>query len=125
MSRLLPFAFLIMIASLFGLAWIVIEVDPDSAPWYIFVFFVSLLFMSVFCFLGLGLYFLRTRFYKRYSVNWYIKTSFKMAFFVALFLAIVASLAILQLVSLFNVVLAIVAVALLATYSYMAKGVKD
>src|SRR3990167_7711414 len=75
MSRFLPFTFLIAAASAFGLAWIVVEVDPASAPWFIFTFFVFLLFIFIFCLLGLLLYFLRTRFYKRYSTSWYFKTS--------------------------------------------------
>ena len=121
MVRLLPIAFLILCASIFGLAWIVIDVDPKSAPWYIFTALVILIFTLVFCFLGLLLYFLRTRFYKRYSANWYVKTSFKMAFFVAIFLALAAALAILQLVTLFNVLLAILAVSLFAVWSYLGK----
>src|SRR3990167_11291899 len=121
MVRLLPLAFLIVVASLFGLAWIVIDVDPKSAPWYIFTALVILIFTLVFCFLGLLLYFLRTRFYKRYSANWYVKTSFKMAFFVALFLTLATTLAILQLVTLFNVALAILAVVLFAIWSFLGR----
>src|SRR3989344_765483 len=121
MVRILPFAFLILCASLFGLFWIILEVDPDSAAWYVFVFLIFLIFLAVFCFLGLLLYFLRTRFYKRYSAKWYVYTSFKMAFFLALFLALAATLAILQLVTLFNVVLAILAVSLFAVWSYLGK----
>jgi len=121
MLRLLPFVFLIAVASLFGLSWIVVEVDPKVAAWYIFTILVILIFTSIFCLLGLILYFLRTRLYKRYSANWYVKTSFKMAFFVALFLALAATLAILQLVTLFNVILAILAVVLFAVWSYLGK----
>ena len=121
MVRLLPFVFLIAVASLFGLSWIIVEVDPKSAPWYVFVLLVILIFTSTFCLLGLILYFLRTRLYKRYSANWYVKTSFKMAFFVALFLALAATLAILQLVTLFNVLLAILAVVLFAVWSFLGK----
>ena len=121
MLRLLPLAFLIAVASLFGLSWIIVEVDPKSASWYVFVLLVILIFTSTFCLLGLILYFLRTRLYKRYSANWYVKTSFKMAFFVGLFLALSATLAILQLVTLFNVLLAILAVSLFAVWSYLGK----
>jgi len=121
MLRLLPLAFLIAVASLFGLSWIIVEVDPKSASWYVFVLLVILIFTSTFCLLGLILYFLRTRLYKRYSANWYVKTSFKMAFFVALFLALAATLAILQLVTLFNVLLAILAVVLFAVWSFLGK----
>ena len=124
MVRLLPFAFLIEVASLFGLSWIVIEVDPKGAPWYIFALLVLLIFASVFCLLGLILYFLRTRLYKRYSARWYVYTSFKMAFFVALFLALSATLAILQLVTLFNVTLAILAVVLFAIWSFLGGEIK-
>ena len=121
MVRLLPFAFLILCASIFGLSWIILEVDPDSAAWYVFVFLIFLIFLAVFCFLGLFLYFLRTRFYKRYSAKWYVYTSFKMAFFVAFFVALSATLAVLQLVNLFNVILAILAVVLFAVWSYLGK----
>ena len=122
MHRLLPFSFLIFCASLFGLAWIIVRIDPKSAPWYIFAIFVLLLFLTVFCLLGLAMYFLRTRLYKRYSANWYFYTSFKMAFFVALFVAIVATLTIIQLVTLLNVALTILAVSLLAFWSYLGKS---
>ena len=121
MARLLPIVFLISVAALFGLAWIVIRVDPDSAPWYIFSLFVSLLFVAVWGFLGVILYFVRTKFYRRYSANWYFKTSFKMAFFVGVFAAFVATLAILRLITVFNLILAISAVSLFAIWSYLGK----
>src|SRR3989344_2628856 len=119
MAKFLPLIFLVSAASLFGLAWIVIEVDPELAAWYIFALFDFLLFVSVWGFLGLVLYFARTRLYKRYEPNWYFRTSFKMAFFVALFIAVAAILAILELVTLLNVTLAIVALALFAFWSYL------
>jgi hypothetical protein len=121
MHRLLPVAFLILCASIFGLAWIVIEIDPDTAAWYIFAIFIFLLFWIVFCLLGLVLYLLRTRFYRRYSANWYFYTSFKMAFFIAVFIATSAVLAILQLVNLLNILLAILAISLFALWSYSWK----
>ncbi len=121
MVRLLPITFLILCASLFGLAWIVTEVDPNTATWYIFVLLVFLIFLIVFSFLGLLLYFLRTRFYKRYNSSWYVYTSLKMALFIAAFVALAAALAILQLVTLFNVILAILAVSLVAVWSYLGK----
>src|SRR3989337_2808526 len=121
----LPIIFLISVFSLFGLSWIVTEVDPETSPLWIFALFVFLLFVTVFGFLGLIIYFLRTKFYKRYDVNWYIFTSFKMAFFVALFVAISATLAIFDLVSLFNVSLAILSIALFAVYSYLGKRIKS
>ena len=121
MVKLLPFSFLIATFSIFGLVWIILDVDPDSAPWYIFAVFDLLLFVSVWGLLGLALYFIRTRFYKRYSANWYFKTSFKMAFFVALFASVVAILAILRLITVFNLILAIVAISLFAVWSYLGK----
>ena len=120
----LQLIFLISVFSLFGLSWIVTEVDPETAPIWIFALFVFLLFAVVFGFLGLIIYFLRTRFYKRYDVNWYIFTSFKMAFFVALFVSISATLAIFDLVSLFNVSLAILSITLFAVWSYLGKKIR-
>lgn len=121
MNKFLPFVFLVAFASLFGLASIIFEVDPDLAAWYIFALLVILVFAVIFGFLGLILYFVRTRFYKRYSVDWYIKTSFKMAFFVAIFGATLATLIILRQVSTFNIILLILAVSLLAIYSFLGK----
>jgi len=120
----LPLIFLTSTFSLFGLSWIVSEVDPEIAPIWIFALFVFLLFVTVFGFLGLIIYFLRTRLYRRYYVNWYIFTSFKMAFFVALFVSISATLAIFDLVSLFNVSLAILSITLFAVWSYLGKKIK-
>lgn len=122
MSKLLPFVFLIWVVSVFGLAWIVTAFDPEAASWYIFVLFILLLFASVWGILGLAAYFARTRLYRRYDPNWYFKTSFKMAFFMALFIAVAAILAILELVTLLNVALAIVALALFAVWSYLGKS---
>lgn len=124
MTRLLPIAFLIAVFSLFGLAWIVTAVDPQQAPAYIFVTFVFLLFTFLVSILGLLLYFARTRFYRRYSANWYFYTSYKMAFFVAAFAAVAATLAILGLVSLLNIVLTIIAISLFAIWSYLGKKSK-
>ena|SRR3990167_7324953 len=121
MSRYLPFVFLASVTSLFGVAWIVAGVDPNSAPWYIFALLVFLIFAAVFGFLGLLLYFVRIRFYRQYSVDWYIKTSFKMAFFVALFVGLVSALAVLKMVSTINLVLVILVVCLLAWWSYLGK----
>jgi hypothetical protein len=121
MAKLLPFVFLVSFVCLFGLWWIVVAQDPDTAPFYIFGFFVFLLFVVVWGFLGLILYFVRTRLYKRYNPNWYFGTSFKMAFFVALFIGIAAVLAFLDLVSTLNVTLTIVALGLFAVWSYLGK----
>lgn len=121
MTRFLPFIFLFSVASIFGLSWIVARIDPDTAPTYFFAIFVALLFIFVWGFLGLILYFARTRLYRRYSPKWYFKTSFKMAAFVALFIAVCAILALLQLVTTLNVFLAIVALTLFAVWSYLGK----
>ena len=121
MAKFLPFVFLASFASLFGIAWIIEGVDPNSASWYIFSLLVFLFTVAIFGFLGLLLYFVRIRFYKRYSVDWYIKTSFKMAFFVALFVGLTSGLAVLKLVSNINLVLVILAVCLLALWSYLGK----
>ena len=121
MAKLLPLVFLISAASIFGIAWIVTTVDPSSARWHFFALFDLLLFTSVWGLVGLLLYAVRTRLYKRYSANWYFYTSFKMAFFVAAFLAIAAILAILQLVTTLNVILAILAIALFAFWSYLGR----
>lgn len=121
MHRFLPFVFLTFVASIFGIAWIVTSVDPDTAKWYFFGLFDLLLSFAVWGIVGLLLYFARTRLYKRYSANWYFYTSFKMSFFIAFFVAIVVIFAILQLVSLFNVVMAIVALVLFAFWSYLGK----
>ena len=121
MSKFLPFVFLASIAALFGISWIVVAVDPDSAAWYIFALLIFLIFAAIFGLFGLALYFVRIRFYKRYSVNWYIKTSFKMSAFVAFFIALASTLAILQLISVFNLILAGLAVSLFAIYSFFGK----
>jgi hypothetical protein len=121
MSRYLPFVFLLSTFSLFGIVLTVWDVDPNFAPWYIFMLLVVLVFIAIFGFLGLLLYLVRTRLYRRYSADWYIKTSFKMAFFVALFLGLMATLAVLKLVSTINLALVISAVCLLALWSYLGK----
>jgi len=122
MTKLLPFVFLISVSSLFGLFWIVVGVNPDFAPWYIFALLILLIFVSIAGLLGLILFFVRTKFYKRYSVKWYITTSFKMAFFIAFFVALASALAVLELISVFNLVLAGLAVSLFAIYSFLGKN---
>jgi len=124
MVRLLPFSFLIVIASLFGIAWVVTGSDPESAAWYVFTVFVALIFLFLFNILGLILYLLRTRFYRRFSERWYFYTSYKMAFFVAIFVTIASVLAILDLVSTINVFLAIIAVVLFAVWSFLGKKIE-
>ncbi|MBI4037719.1 hypothetical protein HY382_01575 [Candidatus Curtissbacteria bacterium] len=121
MQKFLPFTFLLTIASIFGILWIVFEVDPETNPWRYFTLFVFLVFIFFFCFLGTVLYFLRTRFYKKYDRDWYFKTSFKMSFFVAFFLALFAVLGVLKLITLINVSLALLVVVIFAFYSYLGK----
>lgn len=121
MAKYLPFVFLASVASLFGLAWIITGIDPNSAAWYIFALLVLMVFIAIFGLLGLFLYFVRIRFYRRYSANWYIKTSFKMSLFVAFFVALVSALAVLKLVTTINLVLVILAVCLLAVWSFLGR----
>lgn len=121
MARLLPFIFLISVSCLFGLSWIIYDIDPDTAPLYIFGAFIILLFTSIWGILGLLLAFLKTRFSKRYNTSRHIYNSFKMAFFISSFFAITAALKILQLASLFNIILAILATSLFAVWSYLGK----
>ena len=125
MHRFLPLSFLIVFLALFGISWIVVGVDPDTAPWYIFAVLILLIFIFIFSFLGTILYFIRTRFYRRYSANWYVKTSFKMAFFIAVFISLLAILAILQMITTITSIAAILAVALLAVWSYLGKSGKS
>ena len=124
MHRFLPLVFLVSVASVFGIAWIVTSVDPDSAKWYFFGLFDLLLFIAVWGLGGLLLYFVRTRLYRRYSANWYFYTSFKMAFFVALFISLLSLIAMLKLITVFNIALAILAVILFALWSYLGKREK-
>ena len=121
MQSFLPISFLIAFFALFGISWIVVDVDPDTAPWYFFGLLVLLVFLFIFNFLGTLLYFLRTRFYKKYDAKWYLKTSFKMAFFVAAFISILAVLSILQLVSMVTIGASILLVGLLAVWVYLGK----
>lgn len=121
MSRLLPFTSLAAFVSLFGLSWIVFEYDPESVPWYIFALFIGFVFTFVFSFFGTLLYFARTRFYKKYNPDWYFKTSFQMAFFVAIFVAMVTLLSLLDLLTTLNLFLTIAAVLLFAVWSYLGR----
>ena len=79
------------------------------------------LFTAIWGFLGLVLYFVRTKLHKRYSSIWYFKTSFKMAFFVAAFIAVSAVFAILDLITKKNIILTITALILFAVWSYLGK----
>lgn len=121
MVRLLPITALIAFFSLFGLLWIVFDVDPEIASWYFFALFAFLTFVFTFCFLGTLLYFARTRLYKKYDPSWYFKTSFQMAFFVAIFVAMAILLSLLDLLTTLNLFLTIAAVLLFAVWSYLGK----
>ena len=121
MRKFLPLVFLASVVSIFGLSWIVTAVDPDNTKWYFFALFVFLLFLSMWGILGLILYFVRTKIRKKYDPAWYFKTSFKMGFFVALFIAVSAVLSLLQLVTVLNVLLAIIALVLFAIWSYLGR----
>lgn len=122
MSRYLPFIFLASVLCVFSITLIIWYVNPDTARWYLFALVIALVFAASWGLAGTGLFFLRTRFYKRYSSKWYFETSFKMAFFAALFMAFIAALGVLKLISTFNLFLAIVAVSLFALWSYLGKS---
>lgn len=121
MTRFLPLIFLVSVFSVFGLVLLIWYTDPEIAPWYIFGLFSILVFITVWGFLGTILYFVRIRFYRRFSAKWYFETSFKMAFFVAGFIALVTILALLQMVTALNLLLAVVAICLFALWSYLGK----
>jgi len=121
MSKFLPLVFLVCAAAAFGISWIVFSVNPDTKPWLMFAVFFGFLFIFVFSSLGLIFYYLRTRFLRRFSQKWYFNTSFKMAFFVAVFVTFAAILAALKLVSVFNILLLIFAISLFAIWSYLGK----
>ena len=123
MAKLLPFIFLIAAGSLFGLAWMITLVDPQKAAWYILALFVLLLFAFVFSFLGLILFFTRTKIHGRMHLdnNWYARTSLKMAFLVALFIAVLTTLGMLQLITVFNMALAAIAIGIFMFWAYLGK----
>lgn len=123
MARLLPVVFLIAAGSLFGLAWMVTMVDPQKAAWYMLALFVVLIFIFVFSALGLILYFARIKIHGRMHLdsNWYARTSLKMSFFVALFLAVLTTLGMLQLITLFNMALAAIAIGIFMFWAYLGK----
>ncbi len=123
MSRFLPLIFLASAFSLFGALWIVFDVDPDVGAWYFFVLLAVFAFIAIFGFVGLLIYFLRTRFIKRFDAIYYFKTSFKVSFFAASFFTIVLVLRVLKIMSTLNMVLAIFALLLFAIYSFW--GGKD
>ena len=118
MSKLFPLIFLVSTFSLFGISWIIYSVDPDTASWYFFVLLVGLAFLAIFGYLGLLIYFFRTRFVKRFDAAAYFKMSFKVSFFVAAFSSVVLTLKLLKILSVFNLILVICALALFAVYSF-------
>lgn len=98
-------------------------VDPQKAAWYILALFVLLLFAFVFSFLGLILFFTRTKIHGRMHLdnNWYARTSLKMAFLVALFIAVLTTLGMLQLITVFNMALAAIAIGIFMFWAYLGK----
>lgn len=123
MAKLLPLIFFAALLSLGGLLFMIFNVDPASAAWYVFVFFVALVFSFVTFMLTVVLYLVRVRIYSRKFLdnNWYATTSFKMAVFIALFAAGATTLAILQLATLFNLAILVVAISLLGVWVYLGK----
>lgn len=121
MSGFLPLVFLVSIFSLFGIAWIVWDVDPDTATVQTFVLLITLVFINIFGFLGLVIYFVRSRFSRRVNPASYIFSCFKVSFFAACLVSLLATLAVLKLVSAFNLFLVFGAVILFALYVYLGK----
>lgn len=124
MTKLLPFSFLVTFLSFFGIAWIIVDVDPDFAKAYIFAILVALIFLFSWNSLGLLLFIARTRIHKRNDPRSYVFTSYKMSAFVALFGAATSVLAILKLISYFNLFLTVVVVICIAVYSFLGKRVR-
>ncbi len=125
MAKYLPLFFLISALSFFGIVWIVFDVDPNVATWHFFAIFVVLFFLAIFGFLGTLIFYARTFFLKRYSRDSYLKNSFKIAFFVAIFATIILILDILKLLSGFNAFLGFLAVSLFALYSLLGKKLEE
>jgi|GEM_PF-2966215 len=124
MHRLLPFIFLLACASVFGIFWIVFEIDPDPKPINFFALFSVLVFCAIWFGVGTFLYFARTRLYRKFEPSWYFKTSFKMSFFIALFAGLCSFLIVMDLLNLFNFFLVIVVVLLFAFWVYLGKKSK-
>ena len=121
MNKLMPFIFLIAVFSIFGLSWIIVRVDPQNARWYIFVLFILILFSAIFCLSTIAFYFLNAKIHKGQKSNSFLYSSFKYAFLIAFLASLIAALAILQQASLFNIILAILAVSFLALWSYVGR----
>lgn len=122
-AKLLPVIFFLALLSLGGLLFVIFNVDPTGAQWYVFALFAALVFTFATFMLTVVLYLIRIRIYSRQFLdnNWYAVTSFKMAVFIALFAAGATTLAILQLATLFNLGALIVAISLLAVWIYLGK----
>lgn len=121
MQKFLPFTFLGFIGSVFGILWIVFEVDPDPKPIHFFALFSFLVFLATWMGLGTFLYFARTKLYKKFEPNWYFKTSFKMAFFTALFAGLSSFLILMDLMSLFNLFLVVAVVVMFALWVFLGR----
>lgn len=124
MMRFLIFLiFLIGLASLAGLSGIIIFVDPTVVNPLIFPVFVFLVFLNVFVFLGLVTYLVRTKIASKHleDKKHYVKQSFSGAFFVGLLAAIVATLGILRIINIFNLIASILAVVLFASWIYLGR----
>lgn len=117
----MPFLFLVSVFSLFGIAWIIWDVDPDTAKVQTFVILITLVFITIFGFLGLVIYFVRSRFNRRTNPATYIFSGFKVSFFAACLASLLATLAVLKLISAFNLFLVVGAVSLFALYVYLGK----
>ena len=121
MQRFLPFTFLLTVASVFGILWIVFEVNPDPKPIHFFALFSFLVFLAIWMGLGTFLYFARTKFHKKFEPGWYFKTSFKMTIFAALFAGLCSFLVLMELLNLFNLFLVITVVLLFALWVFLGK----
>lgn len=121
MSKLIPLVFLVSVFSLFSVVWIIWDVDPDTAKAQTFALLITLVFATIFGFLGLLIYFVRSKFNRRVNPATYIFSCFKISFFGALFIALLATLAVLKLISAFNLFLVVSAVALFGLYVYLGK----
>ncbi len=121
MTRFLPLVFLISVFSLFGIIWIIWDVDPDTAKAQTFALLIMLVFIAIFGFLGLIIYFVKSKFNRRVNPTTYVFSCFKVSFFVALFIALLATLAVLKLISAFNLFLVVSAVGLFGLYVYLGK----
>ncbi|MBI3342182.1 hypothetical protein HY024_03605 [Candidatus Curtissbacteria bacterium] len=120
---------LLLTITLFGIGataaiiWIVANIDPTASSPLVFIVFVGFLFCATLVDLAMLLYLMRTKLRGKQMIDrrWYLVTSLRMAFFVALFLALITTLAILKLVSLFNMVGVILVVSLFAVWMYLGK----